>query len=187
MRRRGQDEEIRYALTDSPLGRMLVARTDAGICAVAFSESDETLRQQLAERYPEAAIRHADDGLPGEIDVIRQHLSGEAAAPLPALDTAGTAFEQRVWAALRCIPRGTTKEYGELAASLGVPLATRAVGAAIGKNPVAVLNPCHRVLARGGLLHRYRWGPDRKEWLLEQEGIYVPGGVRRQGDLPWAS
>ena len=186
MQKRGQGAVIRYALADSPLGRMLVARTEVGLCAVAFGDGDGALVEELYRRYPEAAIRLADDGLGEDLEQVLLHLAPESAASFPELDLAGTAFEQTVWTAMRAIPRGTTREYGEFAASLGLPNAARAVGTAIGKNPIAVLNPCHRLVARGGALHRYHWGVERKRWLLALEGADLPGPpmLQSQGKLP---
>ena len=183
MQKRGKGTAIRYALAESPLGRMLLARTATGLCAVAFGDDDRQLVNELHRRYPEAVINLAEQGLDEEREQVLLHLTPEPASCFPALDVAGTAFEQTVWAAMRAIPRGTTREYGEFAASLGFPRAARAVGAAIGRNPVAVLNPCHRLVARGGGLHRYHWGLARKQWLLALEGAdSLPR--QAQGELP---
>ena len=186
MLKRGQGAVIRYALADSPLGRMLVARTEIGLCAVAFGDGDGALVEELHRRYPEAAIGPDQHGLPQEVEQVRRRLTPQPASSFPELDVAGTAFEQAVWTAMRAIPRGATREYGEFAASLGLRNAARAVGAAIGKNPIAVLNPCHRLVARGGGLHRYHWGAERKQWLLALEGAAQPGplAMPSQGELP---
>ena len=100
-------------------------------------------------------------------------------------DLPGTAFERRVWDAMGQLPPGTTMEYGQFAASLGLPKGQRAVGAAIGKNPLAILYPCHRLVAKGGDLHRYRWGLQRKRWLLALEGVSTDLSVQRE--LPLGS
>ena len=174
MEKQGSGAAIRFAITDSLLGRMLVARTETGLCAVAFSDSDQELEEELRHRYPEASIHVAEEGLPEEVGLLRAQLVPEPPACTPEFDLAGTAFERRVWAAMGEIPRGTTVEYGQFAAGLGMPQAPRAVGAAIGKNPIAVLFPCHRLVAKGGALHRYRWGLERKRRLLELEGHQQP-------------
>lgn len=184
MQPKGKNADIRYALADSPLDRMLVARTDAGLCAVAFGEDDEALRGELRTRYPEARLTEATNGLPDEIRFVLQSLQGEVEATPPELDLAGTEFERRVWAAMSGLRCGTTTAYGQFANSLGLPTAHRAVGTAVGKNPLAVLYPCHRLVAKGGHLHRYRWGLERKRWLLAREGVGTSAGP--QGILPLA-
>ncbi len=189
MEKRGKGAEIGYALTDSALGRMLVARTGAGLCAVAFGDTDVALVEELRQRYPEAALSPAPDGLKAEVEQVLAHFGPEPSPGLPAVDLCGTSFEQSVWAAMREIPRGATLEYGQFAAGLGRPDAHRAVGAAVGKNPLAVLYPCHRLVARGGHLHRYRWGAERKQQLLAMEGARVLvgrfGEADGQGELPF--
>ena len=171
MQHRGRGAVIRYALSDGPLGRMLVARTAEGLCAVALDDEDQVLLEELRTRYPEAEIAVSPDGLCAEAEQVLRHLEPEPDVPFPDVDVAGTPFEQRVWAAMRRIPRGTVTEYGLFARSLGLPKASRAVGAAIGKNPLAILYPCHRLVAQGGTLHRYRWGLERKRQLLAMERL----------------
>ena len=182
MRSKGKDSTIQYALADSPLDRMLVARTAVGLCAVAFGEDDESLRRELRERYPEADLIEDAASLSSATAALLDGLNGSAVLPSFAYDLAGTAFERSVWEAMAKLPPGTTTEYGQFAASLGMPKAQRAVGAAIGKNPLAVLYPCHRLVAKGGQLHRYRWGLQRKRWLLAREGVQQAAGD--QGELP---
>ena len=182
MEPRGKNTSIRYAIADSPLDRMLVARTDVGLCAVAFGDSDESLHQELRSRYPEALLREDAEGLRPHLASLLASLQPNAATTTFACDLAGTAFERRVWEALATIPPGTTTEYAQFAAMLGLPKAQRAVGAAVGKNPLAVLYPCHRLVAKGGDLHRYRWGLQRKRWLLALEG--VPQELPLQAHLP---
>ena len=182
MERRGKGAFIRFAFTNSPLGRMLVARTDLGLCAVAFGEDDEVLRRELRDRYPEAKLLEMAAGLKAEAAAILLSLQPESPAPALPLDLAGTPFECQVWAGMTQVPRGQTMEYGRFAAQLGHPQASRAVGSAIGKNPLAILYPCHRLVAKGGGLHRYRWGLTRKRWLLTLEGVSETTG--EQGWLP---
>lgn len=182
MERKGKGALIRYACADSPLDRLLVARTDLGLCAIAFGDNDEALQRELRERYPEAELLEAPDGLATEIAIILLGLQPAADPPDLPVDLAGTPFEQRVWARMAELPRGATMEYGQFAAWLGHPQASRAIGAAIGKNPLALLYPCHRLVAKGGGLHRYRWGHERKRALLALEGVPDPTG--RQGQLP---
>lgn len=183
--RRGKGAVIRYAIADSPLDRMLIARTEKGLCAIAFGDDDGALRQELRDRYPDANLLETRDELTAEISAILLSLQ-PGAPPPPALplDLAGTPFQLKVWAAMAELPHGTMMEYGKFAAGLGYPHAPRAVGSAIGKNPLAILYPCHRLVAKGGGLHRYRWGLERKRWLLALEG--VPDTTGEQGKLPLA-
>lgn len=161
----GRGVTIRWALVDTTLGPMLVAATDKGICRLSFDEGPD----ELAARFPRAEIK------PGEADFGRlceQVLAAVeqpgSAANLP-LDVQGTAFQEAVWAQLRAIPPGETRSYGEIAARLGKPRASRAVGQANGANPVAVLTPCHRVVAADGGLGGYAYGEDIKRELLRRE------------------
>ena len=170
MQAKGKGATIQYAVTDSPLDRMLVARTDAGLCAVAFGDEDDSLRSELRKRYPEAQLVESPGALTEERAALLAALQPGTAVPSLPFDLAGTPFERNVWAAMAEVPPGTTIEYGQFATRLGLPRASRAVGAAVGKNPLAVLYPCHRLVAQGGALHCYRWGLERKRWLLASEG-----------------
>jgi AraC family transcriptional regulator of adaptative response/methylated-DNA-[protein]-cysteine methyltransferase len=211
---------IRYTVADSPLGRILVAATDLGICAIAFADDDATLRAELRTRFPKATLvqepaatatkapaatappisppnsrqtGRSPDSLPDpSIEapvspasesptrststwlaeavryVLAQLTENPAAVTFP-LDVRATAFQQRVWQALQAIPRGQTRTYSQLARDLDRPTATRAVAAACGANPLALVHPCHRVIGADGALTGYRWGVDRKRHLLANE------------------
>lgn len=170
---------IRYATADSPLGRMLVATTDKGICTIAFGENDTELVGVLRNRFPNAElVADTLDAAPGNpqtgwlasaVAFITSQMSEHPSAADFPLDVRATAFQQRVWNALQAIPRGETRSYSQLAADLGSPTATRAVAGACAANPVAVIVPCHRVIGKGGSLTGYRWGTERKRRLLEAE------------------
>lgn len=158
----------------SDLGWLLVAATGRGICRIAFGDDPLALRDDLAAAFPRARLRHDEDRLRGWFDAVRDHVLLPAVAIDLPLDIQGTAFQAKVWAALRRIPLGTTTSYSALAGSLGAPTAARAVAAACAANPVAVLVPCHRVVAADGSLAGYRWGLRRKRALLARESAAVP-------------
>jgi AraC family transcriptional regulator of adaptative response/methylated-DNA-[protein]-cysteine methyltransferase len=161
----------------SALGWMLLAATPKGICWLAFGDDPAGLVAELGAAYPGARLVDDTPRLQAWFEAVRDHLLlPQAALELP-LDVQGTAFQARVWQALRRIPVGGTVAYGELARRLGVPAGSRAVAAACGRNRVAVLIPCHRVVGRDGCLTGYRWGLARKEWLLGVEGS-AGGAVR---------
>lgn len=170
LQRGGAGAEIRYTVVDSPLDRMLVATTAQGVCAVAFGAEDGSLLDELRRRFAQADIRRDDEALAATVQAVLRVLRGE---PLPVsgltLDVRRTAFQERVWQAMGAIPPGETLTYGALAAKVGSPRAAIAVGQACAVNPVAVLIPCHRVLAQGGEVHNWRWGTERKRRLLAME------------------
>ncbi|MDH7479893.1 MAG: methylated-DNA--[protein]-cysteine S-methyltransferase [Syntrophomonadaceae bacterium] len=171
-RRGGQGMKIGYAIAESPLGRLLVAATGNGICAVSLGESDSDLIQALAREYPAAEIREDGSGLGEWVEALLKYLGGwQPHLDLP-LDLRVTAFQQRVYQELRAIPYGETRTYQEVAAALGQPGAVRAVARACAANPAALLVPCHRVLRKDGRPGGYRWGLERKARLLalESEG-----------------
>jgi AraC family transcriptional regulator of adaptative response/methylated-DNA-[protein]-cysteine methyltransferase len=172
MRAGGEGLSIRYTTAASPLGRMLVAATDRGICAIAFGRDDAELLADLRARFDKAQLVPAKGNTGWLADAVAFIASQMTEHPLAAtfpLDVRATAFQQRVWKALRAIPRGETRTYAELARDLGQPTAARAVAAACGANPIAVAVPCHRVIGKSGSLTGYRWGLDRKEKLLAAE------------------
>lgn len=166
-RKGGAGKRIHWAVLATSLGPMLVAATDRGVCCLAFGEGEAELRA----RFPRAALAPAGvafEALFAEVlAAVEQPGPGSAAIPL---DVHGTAFQQRVWEELRRIPPGETRSYGELAAALGNPKASRAVGGANGANHVAVLIPCHRVIASDGTLGGYAYGLEIKAELLRREG-----------------
>jgi AraC family transcriptional regulator of adaptative response/methylated-DNA-[protein]-cysteine methyltransferase len=169
MKAGGAGETIRWATADSPLGRMLVAATDRGLCCVLFADSDKQAEHELRERFNQAALLR-DDGRLGEAvrHVLSEMTENPSAASLP-FDVRATSFQHRVWNALREIPRGETRSYGQIAKSIGAPKALRAVGAACGANPLAIVVPCHRAVAADGRLTGYHWGIERKRRLLDME------------------
>ena len=182
-------ETIRYTLADTSLGRLVVATTQRGVCLIAFGESDDELVAEVGRRFPrariapdagearawvETAVELIDaPGGPASADEAggdSNGADGRAPGDLP-LDVRGTVFQRQVWAALRQIRSGETVTYSQLAAAIGRPTATRAVAAACGANPTAVVVPCHRVIGADGSLTGYRWGVERKRELLAREGV----------------
>ena len=162
---------VRYTIASSPLGRMLIAATDKGICAIQFADDDEQLQQGLMREFP-FATRRRDDAAMAQwrVNLTRLMEGGETNPSLP-LDIRATAFQRRVWEALQRIPRGETRSYSALAKKIGMPKATRAVARACATNPVAVAIPCHRAVRQDGELGGYRWGIERKEQLLALEKV----------------
>jgi AraC family transcriptional regulator, regulatory protein of adaptative response / methylated-DNA-[protein]-cysteine methyltransferase len=165
----GKDAEIRFAVGECSLGAILVALSDKGVCAILLGDDPERLARQLQDRFPRANLVGGDAGF----EQIVARVVGFVEAPrigldLP-LDIRGTAFQQRVWNALRSIPAGRTVSYGEIARSIGEPRAARAVARACGANSLAVAIPCHRVVRRDGGPAGYRWGVDRQRALLAAE------------------
>jgi AraC family transcriptional regulator of adaptative response/methylated-DNA-[protein]-cysteine methyltransferase len=151
------------------LGRVLVGITERGVCSVQLGDDDEGLRAELARRFPRAALVAST---PAALAIARRVVAMIDGAGAPAgmpLDLAGTAFQQRVWDALRDVPPGETVTYSEIARRIGAPSATRAVGSACGQNPLAVVVPCHRAVRTDGGLGGYRWGLARKKTLLARE------------------
>jgi AraC family transcriptional regulator of adaptative response/methylated-DNA-[protein]-cysteine methyltransferase len=170
-RQGGKDVMIRFAIADSPLGKMLVAATHAGLCAVAFGSLESELEDDLASRFPESQRMRDEAGLGTTVkQVLAQMTEHPVAMELP-LDVRATAFQQRVWEALRRIPRGETRTYSQIAREIGQPTAVRAVAQACANNPVAIVVPCHRVIGTDGALTGYRWGVERKKKLLEMEHL----------------
>ncbi len=155
---------------ESPIGPVHVVSDGRALCALDFGAPEERLLPLLRARFGgTVALRDADDPL-GLVSRARAFFAGDLAALDGApVDGGGTPFQRRVWAALREIPAGTTVTYGALAARLGVPRASRAVGAANGRNPVSIAVPCHRVIGAGGGLTGYAGGLERKRWLLAHE------------------
>jgi AraC family transcriptional regulator of adaptative response/methylated-DNA-[protein]-cysteine methyltransferase len=160
---------IRYTCADSPLGRMLIAATERGICSIQFAHSDGELIEGLKREFPFAARKPDEGGLQAWVEALLAQMRGtELNAALP-LDIRATAFQRRVWTYLQSIPFGSTRSYGEVAKAIGQPTASRAVARACATNPVAVAIPCHRVVREDGNLSGYRWGVERKRTLLEME------------------
>jgi AraC family transcriptional regulator of adaptative response/methylated-DNA-[protein]-cysteine methyltransferase len=166
---------IRYTCAESPLGRMLIAATERGICSIQFARSDGELIEGLKREFPFARrkLESSDDegGMKIWVDALLRHMRGrdlDSDSKLP-LDIRATAFQRRVWAHLQSIPFGTTRSYSQVAKGIGRPSAVRAVARACATNPVAVAVPCHRVVRQDGGMGGYRWGIERKKALLELE------------------
>lgn len=168
-RRGGKGMNINYTIVDCHLGRMLVAATERGVCSVQFGDQDDELSAALKTEYRAASIVRDEAGLDGHVSAILDHLGGSRPSLDLPLDLQASAFQLLVWEELRRIPYGATRSYGEVAASLGQPSATRAVARACATNPVALVTPCHRVVRSDGSLSGYRWGVERKQSLLTKE------------------
>ena len=164
---------IRYACADSPLGRMLIAATDRGICAIQFARSDGELIEGLKREFPFATRKPDETGLQSWIESLLSRMTGRELNSALPLDIRATAFQRRVWTYLQSIPFGETRSYRDVAQAIGQPTASRAVARACATNPVAVAIPCHRVVRQGGEISGYRWGVERKKALLEMEQVEV--------------
>lgn len=168
-RRGGEGVRVRYTGLETSAGTLLVAATDRGICSVALGDSRTALESALRREYPAATLEPDDVQLAGWAEAVVRLVEGQGDAEVP-LDLRGTVFQRRVWEALRRIPRGSTRTYGEIARVIGRPGAARAVAAACAGNPIAVVVPCHRVVRGDGGPGGYRWGMERKRALLAREG-----------------
>ncbi len=167
----GTAARIRFAVGECSLGSILVAQSDRGLCAILLGDDPDALLRNLQDRFPKATLLAGD----GAFEQVVATVVGAVEAPrlgldLP-LDVRGTAFQQRVWQALRAIPPGSTASYAEIARRIGAPAAVRAVAGACAANPLAVAIPCHRVVRTDGGLSGYRWGIERKRVLLEREAL----------------
>ncbi|HEX6694379.1 MAG TPA: methylated-DNA--[protein]-cysteine S-methyltransferase [Longimicrobiales bacterium] len=167
-----QRTSMEYAIVDSSLGRLLLARTGRGLSAVLFGDDDRALVADLQTRFPSVALTRADDALRPLSDAVLEAVDSSDAVLQPniPLDLQGTPFQRLVWEALLSVPAGTTTTYTELAERIGRPSSVRAVAQACGANALAVIVPCHRAVRRDGGVSGYRWGVDRKRRLLEREG-----------------
>lgn len=168
-RRGGEGLTIRFTTADSPVGRLLIASTERGICAVTIGDDDAALVQALEAEYPRASIERDDEALQSTYGAVLGEMSLPESRTRVALDVPGTPFQREVWQALRNIPRGERRNYAQVAASIGRPSAARAVARACAANPVALVIPCHRVVRADGVEGGYRWGAERKRALLELE------------------
>ena len=168
-RRGGEGATIRFATAETAFGRILVAATVRGICAVSLGDDDAALERALAAEFPRATIERGDDAARSQLDAVLAHLRDRSSLAAVPLDVPATPFQGRVWDALRAIPPGERRTYGEVAATLGDPGASRAVASACASNPVAIVIPCHRVVRSDGGASGYRWGVGRKEALLAAE------------------
>lgn len=162
-------ERISYAIADCTLGRVLVARTQRGICAIELGDDDQSVLAHLRRHFPDADIARAGDNLREHVAHVVTLVDDPAAPVSLPLDIRGTAFQRKIWNALRAVPPGKRVTYEDLAAAAGRPGAAQAAGAACGANKIAVAIPCHRAVRKNGALAGYRWGLPRKETLLDRE------------------
>ncbi|HEY9700512.1 MAG TPA: bifunctional DNA-binding transcriptional regulator/O6-methylguanine-DNA methyltransferase Ada [Trichocoleus sp.] len=166
--RSGQGMIIRYTITNTSLGALLVAATDRGLCSVRLGDPVK-LQSELQQEFFQATLQPADTELQNWVEAIVEYLSGTNSLPDLPCDVQATAFQLQVWDALRRIPAGTTVHYSQLAEAIAQPTAVRAVARACATNPIALVVPCHRVVPKAGGVGGYRWGVDRKEALLRLE------------------
>jgi len=167
----GLHAEIRFAVGECSLGSILVATTAKGVCAILLGDEPEALVRDLQDRFPRATIVGGDEAFERIVAKVVGFVEAPALGLDLPLDVRGTAFQERVWQALREIPPGSTASYSEIAARVGAPNRARAVARACAANPLAVAIPCHRVVRQDGALSGYRWGVERKRELLKREGV----------------
>jgi AraC family transcriptional regulator of adaptative response/methylated-DNA-[protein]-cysteine methyltransferase len=165
----GADAEIRFAIGECSLGSILVAASERGVCAILLGDDPDALARDLQDRFPRATLIGGDAEFEGLVARVVGFIEAPALGLDLPLDVRGTAFQQRVWQALREIPPGSTASYGEIASRIGSPNSVRAVAGACAANTLAVAIPCHRVVRTDGSLSGYRWGVERKRALLERE------------------
>ena len=177
-RRGGEGVHIRFMTAATPLGRLLVAATERGVCAVTLGDDDATLENALNSEYPRSTRTRVRGGS-GNEDLrewtakVASHLKGADSAIAIPIDVAGTPFQQRVWGELQRIPYGETRSYSQVAASIDAPRAVRAVASACARNRLSIIIPCHRVVRETGALGGYRWGLARKKKLLAREHAFA--------------
>ena len=162
---------VRYSFATSPIGLMLIAATDKGICAIQFGDSEAELEHGLRREFPFAVRRRDDSALHSWTEGLLCLMRGQKLNTSLPLDIQATAFQRRVWEHLQTIPAGTTRSYSEVAKAIGRPKAARAVARACATNPVALAIPCHRVVREDGSMGGYHWGLRRKQLLLKTERI----------------
>lgn len=173
-KRHGEGVNIQYAVHETPLGRMFVAATPRGICRMGFVDttSSETLQERLAKEWPRSTLQYAPEATRYAVEAL--FAKPAAGARALSLHVTGTNFQIAVWRALLTIPEGQLASYAHIARALGAPKSSRAVGNAVGANPIALWIPCHRVIQQSGALGGYRWGVEKKQmvqaWELAQRG-----------------
>ncbi|MDP2313666.1 MAG: bifunctional DNA-binding transcriptional regulator/O6-methylguanine-DNA methyltransferase Ada [Pseudomonadota bacterium] len=165
----GANAEIRFAVGQCTLGSILVAQSGKGVCAILLGDDPDALVRDLQDRFPKATLLGGDPAFEGLVGRVVGFVEAPGLGLDLPLDVRGTAFQHRVWQALRAIPAGTTASYTDVARSIGAPTAVRAVAAACAANAIAVAIPCHRVVKNDGSLSGYRWGVERKRALLARE------------------
>jgi AraC family transcriptional regulator of adaptative response/methylated-DNA-[protein]-cysteine methyltransferase len=166
----GIGSAIRFAVGECSLGSILVAATDKGVCAILLGDDPDALVRDLQDRFPRAELTGGDREFEATVAKVLSFVEAPALGLELPLDVRGTAFQQRVWQALRAIPAGSTATYSEIAGRIGAPKSVRAVAQACAANAIAVAIPCHRVVRHDGGLSGYRWGVERKRALLDREG-----------------
>lgn len=175
----GRGARISFTIVDCAIGRLLVARTERGICGIAVGDSDAMLEEWLRTEYPLAEVEASPADVREVCERVAAIAAGEDDGEELPLDVRATAFQWRVWRALRRIPSGETRSYSEVAEMIGAPRARRAVARACATNPVALVIPCHRVVRADGSLGGYGWGPERKQVLLDSERKHARAAERR--------
>ena len=165
----GRLATIRFAVGECSLGSILVAATGRGVCAILLGDDPEVLVHDLQDRFPQAELVGGDRKFEELVARVVSFVEAPSRGLDLPLDVRGTAFQQRVWQALRTVPAGQTVSYAQIASSIGAPKAVRAVAQACGANPLAVAIPCHRVVRHDGAISGYRWGVERKRALLDRE------------------
>jgi AraC family transcriptional regulator of adaptative response/methylated-DNA-[protein]-cysteine methyltransferase len=172
---------IHFDIGSSALGRVLVALNDKGLCAILLGDSAPAVTRELRERFPEARLARDATRLAASVQQVIELVEGRRAMLDLPLDLAGTAFQRKVWRALKGIPPGSTASYTDIARRIDAPRSFRAVAQACGANPLALAIPCHRVVRNDGGLSGYRWGVARKRALLEREAMK---SMAREGARP---
>jgi len=168
-RRGGKGLRVTYSIVNCPLGRLLVAATPKGVCAVFMGDTDVVVESALSKEYPRANLYRTNSGFQRWVTAIMNYFAGQQANLDLPLDIQASTFQRRVWKEIQSIPYGSTSTYSEIASELGEPNAARAVAKACATNPVSLVIPCHRVVGKNGDLRGYRWGEKRKKDLLTLE------------------
>ncbi len=174
--REGEHPDIRLGVGECSLGAILVAASNRGVRAIMLGDDSKTLARDAETRFPGARLAGEDAAFERMFFKVIAFVEGQTARPEFPINVQGTPFQRRVWQALREIPPGSTASYADIANRIGSPKAVRAVGRACGANPLAVLIPCHRAIRSDGGLGGYRWGLERKRFLLDREAVgnYAP-------------
>ncbi len=176
-RRGAKGLRVAYSIVNCPLGRLLVAATPKGVCAVFMGDTDAVVESALSKEYPLADLYRTNSGLQKWVTAIMNYFTGQQTHLNLPLDIQASTFQRRVWKEIQSIPYGSTITYGQIAAELGEPNAARAVAKACATNPVSLVIPCHRVVGKNGDLRGYRWGEKRKKDLLTLERTHDPQTV----------
>jgi len=163
--------DIAFSIGECALGKVLVARSPVGVCAILIGSDAEELKSDLAARFPDSKLISNEPRLRDDLLKVVRFIETPGEGLDLALDMRGTPFQRRVWHALRAIPVGTTMTYSELARRIGAPKSARAVASACASNAIALAIPCHRVVRSNGALSGYRWGVERKRLLLNNEAV----------------